>query len=380
MSDDYRVVLGSLPGIKGSLRRGITTGTCAQAAAVAATIALLSGEVPSRVRIRLPKSKKAWSGVDITIPVASVLLKDSIAHAVIIKDSGDDVDVTNGMPVEALVRIVETPGVHIIGGRGVGRVTRLGLPVAVGKAAINPVPFAMIRDSVMEVFTQYCENMSGPMQGIEVTIELPRGEELAVKTWNPRIGVEGGLSVIGTSGVIEPASSEAFRRSIWRSAKAFRARGLKEMYISLGYVGESYLKKLGVPDDEILVVGDHVGFSIDACAKLGFSRVHLVAHVGKLTKVAAGIFNTHARFGDARLETLAACAAAEGASAKLIQEILALELAEAAIALVNDAGLNATFTRIAERAAWRSHLRCKLPVSCVVLDLKGNALGHGESL
>lgn len=367
--EDYRKALGALKGKGGPKRRGLTTGSCAQAAALAAAIVLSTGRTPETVRIVLPASGKPWSGKGIRIPVASAAIEGDEAVATVIKDAGDDMDITNGMPVVARLRRTPLSGIAIRGGRGVGRVTRPGLPVPMGEAAINPVPQAAIRRTL--------EAFAGA-GGLEVLLELPRGEELAPRTWNPRIGIEGGLSILGTSGVVEPASSAAFRLSIWRSLKAYRARGLESVWLSPGYVGEAYLRGLGVPDEELLAVGDHFGFALDACARLGFRRVGIAAHVGKLTKLAAGLFNTHARHGDARLETLAAWAGASGASRSLVERLLDLKLAEEAVPLLLEEGMGGVFGRIARRASERAGGRAGIPVACVMLNIKGSPLGDWD--
>lgn len=368
MSRDYREVLGSLRGPTGPLRRGITTGTCAAAAAAAAARALVLGDRSDAVEITLPPGKRPWSGERISVPAVLTAVSGTEAAASVRKDAGDDADITNGAEIRATVRITDGPGIAIRGGRGVGTVTRPGLPVPVGEAAINPVPRAMIRAEL--------ERLAPAGRGFDVLIEIPEGEALAAKTWNPRIGVEGGLSIIGTSGVVEPASTAAFKRSVYRTAKAYAARGVRVPAVTSGYVGERYLKRRGVGEDRILTVGDHIGFALDAAARLKFESVELVVHVGKIVKVAAGIFNTHSKFGDARLETLAAHAGACGAPGPLVARLLGLKLAEEAVPLLRDAGFSEVFARIARRAAERSHERCGLPVSCVVLDLAGEELAR----
>jgi cobalt-precorrin-5B (C1)-methyltransferase len=383
MVEDYRVALSRFGGARAG-RKGLSTGSCACAAAVAATRAMLAaeegrGEVPgadASVVIKLPKSGKPWSELELAVPVASAGPapdKDPAKpayQAVVIKDSGDDTDITNGMPVVAIASRRRGSGVRVFGGRGVGRVTKPGLPVGVGQAAINPVPLRMIRESL----APYAIG-----RGIDLTIELPWGEELAVKTWNPRIGIVGGLSVIGTNGVVEPASSAAYRRSIYAALRSYRARGETEAWLGPGYVSERYFNGVGIAEDRRAIVGDHFGFALDAAARLGFERIHIAAHAGKLLKLAAGVFNTHARYGDARLETLAACAAAAGAPSELIRQLLDLPLAEEACAMLLRLGYTDAFDAAAARAAARCGARSGLPVDCVMVDLQGRALGRGGS-
>jgi cobalt-precorrin-5B (C1)-methyltransferase len=363
----YAEVLGSIKG----LRRGITTGTCAQAAARAAALALI-GQIPgAEVEIELPLSSKPYSQARILVPIAFVRPEGDGVRAGIRKDAGDDEDATDGLVIEAFVRLANRPGVEIEGGIGVGRVTRPGLPVKPGLAAINPTPRSMIGRDLAALAPEG--------RGFSVLIEIPGGEAVAERTWNPRIGVAGGLSVIGTSGVVEPKSSAAFKKTIVRAARSIAACGNQEPYLTPGYVGEAYLRAKGVRDEEALVVGDHVGLGLRALAHYGAKRIILVGHAGKLVKVSAGLFNTHSRFGDARLETLAALAAAEGADRELVSRILCLGTAEEASKLIIEAGLESAFAAASRRAALRSRILCGIPVEVVMLALDGTILGSGSS-
>jgi len=359
----YAEALGAIRG----LRRGITTGTCAQAAARAAALALASGASGNEVEVELPPSARPYSRARIIVPLAFARREGEGFRVGVKKDAGDDDDATDGLVVEALVKFADSPGVAIEGGEGIGRVTRPGLPVARGLAAINPTPRVMIRRDL--------EALAPAGGGFSVLIEIPGGEAVAARTWNPRIGVEGGLSVIGTSGVVEPKSTAAFRKTIVRAARAMAARGLSEPYLTPGYVGEAHLHSRGARDEDILVVGDHLGLGLRALAHYGASRILLVGHAGKLVKISAGIFNTHSRFGDARLETLAALAAAEGAGSGLVRRLLELGTVEEASSLVLEAGFGAVFTAAARRAADRSRILAGVPVEVIMLALDGRVLG-----
>jgi cobalt-precorrin-5B (C1)-methyltransferase len=326
----------------------------------------MSGTCPSKVTVQLPDGTKPYSGRRISVPVESLGIDGAYASAGVVKDAGDDDDVTDGLLVIARVRALTGAGVRILGGPGVGVVTRPGLPVPVGRPAINPVPRAMIRREL--------KVLASPVGGFEVVIEVPEGERVAAKTWNPRIGITGGISIIGTSGVVEPKSSSAFKKTIVRTIRAGVAGGVSRPVLALGYVGERFLRGIGVPDDHVFLVGDHVGLALRAGARAGAVGLVLVGHVGKLVKVAAGIFNTNSRYGDARLETLAAHAGALGAPAPLIERILSLSLAEEATAILVERGYAAVFQRIAQRAAERSSQVCGLPVACTVLSIEGEEL------
>jgi len=377
MIPDYRSVIGAVRG----KRRGLSSGTCATAAAKGAAIALLSGRAPERVTLRLPPGKRPYAGRLIGIPLSALEPGGEAARAVVVKDAGDDVDATDGLAIGATVTVtklsdVSAPPVIVRGGSGVGVVERPGLPVAVGQAAINPVPRAMLeRELGALVRKARAAGRLGPDEGLVATIDVPEGVAVAARTWNPRIGVSGGLSIIGTSGVVEPKSSAAFKKTIDRTLKAYRAAGVAAPVITPGYVGERFLREAGVPDGAVVSVADHIGFTLERAAKAGCTEAYLVGHVGKLVKVAAGLFNTHCRYGDARLETLAALAAAEGAERALVERILGLGLAEEAVPLILDAGLGAVFTRLARRASERSCLLSGLRVGCVVLGLDASVLG-----
>lgn len=362
---DYR---SQLPPVDG-LRRGITTGTCAQAAAKAAAMALVSNERVAIVEVELPRSNRPYSGHRIGVPVASVQVANGVGTAHVIKDAGDDADITNGTAIVATVRLREEPGVVIRGGPGVGKVTLPGLPVPVGEAAINPVPARMIRREL--------EAIAPAGGGFDVEISVPAGEELARTTWNPRLGIEGGISIIGTSGVVEPKSSDAFVRSFGAHILAARKRGYRRIVVTPGYVGEKYLfETVGVPERLVVTVGDHIGEALDRCVSAEFEEVMLVGHIGKLAKVGAGMYNTHSMYGDARLETIAAAAAACGASRETVRTLLSTKMAEAAIGVIQEAEVEETFGFLAERIVERCRTRVKEGVSlgCVLLALDATPL------
>ncbi|MBR0507036.1 MAG: cobalamin biosynthesis protein CbiD [Clostridia bacterium] len=285
------------------LRFGYTTGTCAAAAAKAATALLLSGAAPETVPIRTPK------GIDLTLPVLEPSLADGVAICAIRKDSGDDPDVTNGVLVYAAVSFSPVPGVAIDGGTGVGRVTKPGLKQAIGEAAINPVPREMIKNAVEEAAAEY--DGEG---GFSVVISIPEGVALAEKTFNPRLGIEGGISILGTSGVVEPMSEDALVDSIRLEIKQRRALGDPFLVLTPGNYGADFLNaRYGLADERVVKCSNYVGDALDAAAGAGFSRVLLAGHIGKLVKLSGGFFNTHSRLGDHRAELTAAAAAEAGA-------------------------------------------------------------------
>ncbi len=363
MSLSYREVLGKVEG----LQRGFTSGTCAQAVSRGAAEMLLSGEVCPVITVTLK------GGLELTLPLVHQDIRENSAFCGIIKDSGDDTDITNGKEFCAEVSWSDCPGVEILGGKGVGRVTREGLPVPVGEAAINPNPRKMIRNALEPLL----EDPAAGGRGFRVVLSIPEGEELARETWNPRIGIEGGISIIGTSGIVEPKSSKAFKASIVLLLKMAARKDPSRVYITLGYVGEAYLTgHRGVQKEDMIEVGDHVGFALESAASKGFGEIVFAGHIGKMAKVASGLFNTHCKYGDARLETVAACAAAAGASREDVEALLDMKMAEAAVSYLQERHLEETFHIMNRRLVERCLLLIKkeIPFTSVILDLKGNPL------
>lgn len=276
------------------LKTGYTTGTCAAAAAKAAVMALLNDDIAITVGVTLP------SGGSVSIDIADTKKEHDTAECVVKKYSGDDPDVTDGIAICASVRQIEG-GIRIDGGEGVGRVTKNGLDQPVGNAAINSVPRQMIRNAVSEV----CGDYSG---GIEVVISVPRGAEIAKKTFNPRLGIEGGISILGTSGIVEPMSEKALLDTIFLEMKTRREEGNNTVVLVPGnYGGEFAVNEFGISDT--VRCSNYIGHAIDYASDLGFSAVLLIAHIGKLVKLGSGIMNTHSKYADGRMETLALCAA-----------------------------------------------------------------------
>ncbi len=293
------------------LRYGFTTGTCAAAAAKAAAILLLSGTAPETVAIRTPK------GIDLKLPVLEPVRTDGFASCAIRKDSGDDPDVTDGVLVYAKTTFSREPGVSIDGGVGVGRVTKPGLKQAVGEAAINPVPREMIRLAVGEIAEEF-----GCAGGISVVISIPEGVALAEKTFNPRLGIVGGISILGTSGIVEPMSEDALVDSIALEIRQRKALGDTRLVLTPGNYGADFLKAAyGVADERIVKCSNYIGDALGHAVRTGFSEVLLVGHIGKFVKLSGGIFNTHSKYGDHRAELMAAAARAAGADEETAQSM-----------------------------------------------------------
>ena len=312
------------------LRCGYTTGTCAAAAAAGAAALLLRGEVLPAVELQTPAC----------IPVHPELLSHTAgpgwASCAVEKDGGDDPDVTHGALVLVRVERLAVPGrIEIDGGEGVGRVTRPGLDQPVGAAAINRVPRRMIGEQVRAV----CGRL-GYDGGMEITISIPGGEVRAAKTFNPELGVEGGLSILGTSGIVEPMSEQAIVDTIALQTRQ-AAVNAKDLILTPGNYGEDFLKSTGLDGLGVPVVkySNFLGEALDIAAAEGFERVLLVGHLGKLVKAAGGIMNTHSRYADCRTELFCAHAAVCGAGAELCRALMDAAATDACIELLDGAGL-----------------------------------------
>ncbi|MBR3375827.1 MAG: cobalamin biosynthesis protein CbiD, partial [Firmicutes bacterium] len=294
------------------LRLGYTTGSCAAAASKAAAIMLLTGKEVSQIRLLTPK------GLELELEVEDITIEKDAVSCAIRKDSGDDPDVTHGALVYSRVSFADDSGVHIDGGIGVGRVTKPGLDQPVGNAAINSTPRRMIRENLEEVM-----EMTSYDGGLDVVISIPKGEELARKTFNPRLGIEGGISVIGTTGIVEPMSEKALTDTIMVELRQKRELGYEYALLTPGNYGSDFIRDgLGLDPEWAVQTSNYIGDSIDMCVKLGFKGALLIGHIGKLVKIAGNMMNTHSKYGDCRMEIMAANAGAAGLDKEHISEIL----------------------------------------------------------
>lgn len=309
------------------LRSGFTTGSCAAAAAKAAAYMLLTGNDKTEISMITPK------GAAFDAKILDIHKTEESVKCAVRKDGGDDPDVTTGALIYAEVSLSETEGVKVDGGEGVGRVTRPGLDQPVGKAAINSVPRAMIKKEVFEI-AEVC----GYTGGLDVIISVPGGEEIAAHTFNPRLGIEGGISIIGTSGVVEPMSEQAILGTIKVELRQQKAEGCSIAFISPGNYGLDFMKETyGTDLDRSVKCSNFIGCTVDMIKELGFEGMLLTGHAGKLVKIAGGIMNTHSREADCRMEITAAAAAKEGAGQDLILDILGCLTTEEAFSKLREA-------------------------------------------
>ena len=279
------------------LRRGYTTGTCAAAAAKSAAVMLLAGRRLERVHLITP------FGIELELPLQDIDINERNVSCGVIKDSGDDPDVTDGITVYARVEKTDLPyTIEIDGGEGIGRVTKPGLDQKVGNAAINSVPRRMITEELQQV----CEDNSYT-GGLKVIISAPAGTEIAKRTFNPKLGVTGGISILGTTGIVEPMSEEALVDSIALEIRQRKALGDERLILTPGNFGADFLRsKYALADEQIVKCSNYVGKALEAAIDAGFSEVLMAGHIGKFVKLSGGVMNTHSKEGDHRAELMGA--------------------------------------------------------------------------
>lgn len=310
------------------LRCGYTTGTCAAAAARASAQALLTGSFPADLTLQTP------AGIAVTVTPENCRLERDFAECAVRKDGGDDCDVTNGALIVAAVRKI-AQGIEIDGGEGVGRVTRPGLDQPVGAAAINRGPRQMIEAQLRQALAE-----SGQSCGLHAEISVPEGRVLAEKTFNPRLGVEGGISILGSTGIVRPMSRQALVDTIRAELRMNRAEGVTDVLMTPGNYGADFAEhKLGLDMRRAVQCSNYIGDALDIAVTLGFSSVLLVGHVGKLCKLAANVMDTHSRTADARREVFVTHAALLGADRSLLRALYDAATTDASLALLNEAGL-----------------------------------------
>ena len=351
----------------GALKRGWTTGACATAATKAALTALLTGQFPDPVSIRLPK------GEEPAFPLALESRTRTSAKAGIVKDAGDDPDVTHGLTIVAEVRLGQPgSGIRFAAGEGVGTVTRPGLPLPVWEPAINPVPRSLMTAVVDDLCTAH-----GVSPDVEITISIPGGEAVALKTWNPRLGIIGGLSILGTTGIVHPFSCAAWIHSIHRGIDVARAAGLTRIAGSTGSTSEDAVRKLhSLPDIALIDMGDFAG------GMLKYLRAHPIEHVtisggfAKLTKLAQGAMDLHSSRSQIDLNFLADVAISSGLNQNLKDRILSANTAQEVLELTQGLGLDlaAPVARLAQSQALEILRGAPVSVEILITDRKGEII------
>ena len=357
------------------MRNGFTTGSCAAAAAKAATFMLLGGNKKQKIEIDTP------AGIRYTPDIEEITMGENYVSCAVRKDSGDDPDVTNGILVYANVNVTAPDSLQlshsdvvIDGGEGVGRVTRPGLDQPVGNAAINSVPREMIEKEVREVMDLFDFHGS-----LNVIISVPGGVELAAKTFNPRLGIEGGISIIGTTGIVEPMSMKALIDTIRVELRQVKEMGASIAVVSPGNYGLDFMKeKYNYDLDKAVKCSNFIGDTIDIAAELGFKKLLLCGHIGKLIKVSGGIMNTHSKEGDCRMELMAAAAIKCGATPETLKGILDSLSTEEAYEFYLKEGIEKNcMISIMERIDYNLEKRAagRLETACMVYSNRFGLLG-----
>ncbi len=343
------------------MRYGFTTGSCAAAASKAAAYMLLTGKIKNEITIETPK------GISYTAQLVDIWRKETCVSCAVEKDGGDDPDITTGAYIYAKVSLGESKEqrIEIDGGVGVGRVTKPGLDQPVGNAAINHVPRQMIEKEVMQI----CQ-LVDYKGSLKIEIFVPDGEKLAEHTFNPRLGIVGGISILGTSGIVEPMSNQAIRDTIRVELNQRRAQGFDYVVVSPGNYGLDFMKKTyGYDLDKSVKCSNFIGDTIDMAVELGFQKLLLTGHIGKLIKVAGGIMNTHSKEADCRMELLAAFSVKEQVETEEICRILDCVTTEEAIHILKNSGkMQRIMETIVERICIYLEKRAKgkLQIDCIL--------------
>lgn len=360
MMDEYAYVNGK------KLRKGFTTGTCATAATVAALSMILNQEREEKVTVHTA------SGVEVTMDVHNPSFGPEEATAAIEKDGGDDADATHGLLIYSTVTLLpDQKEIEIDGGQGVGRVTEKGLACDVGMAAINPTPRRMIEQHVREII--------GPNCGARVIISVPGGEETAKLTYNSRLGIVGGISILGTTGIVNPMSEESWKASITIELTMLYNQGHRSVVLVPGNYGEDFATNtVGIPAGRIVNMSNFVGHVLKEVQRIGFTKVLMIGHMGKFVKVAAGIFSTHSKDSDARMETLVANLALMGAPMELLEKVDNCLTTEAAGTAIKEFSYEGVYQVLADKIKARSErlLRYRKPEVSIEVVVFGTEEGY----
>ena len=349
------------------LRSGLTTGSCATATSLAAARLLLAGETNDAIEIILPKGKQVTMRLEFCRPMGSG------AEAGTIKDAGDDPDVTHGALLYSQVRLISEPGVRFVAGPGVGTVTRPGLVLGVGEPAINPVPRRMMTEHLTALAAE-----RGYGGGFEVTVCVDNGGELALKTMNPRLGILGGLSILGTSGIVRPFSCAAYIASIHQGIDVANTNGYQHIAACTGNASEDTMRRVyQFPDIALIEMGDFVGAVLKHLRKVPVDKLSLCGGFGKISKLAAGHMDLHSRHSSIDLEQLAQWAADVGADAELQQNIREANTSQQALAMASKAGV-ALGDAVCQHALdfARSVVPAQVQVEVFAIDRQGGIVGH----
>ncbi|AEF95702.1 cobalt-precorrin-5B (C(1))-methyltransferase CbiD [Methanotorris igneus] len=347
---------------KGKL--GYTTGSCAAAGAYAGLYFLKNNVRLNYVKIENP------NGDILIIPIEKIeRIRKNTAKTTVVKYAGEDIDITNGIEIIVEVELIKRREIKIIGGEGIGIVTKDGLQIKKGDYAINPKPREMIKNNLLKLLDED--------EGVIVKISAPKGKELAEKTLNPKLGIVGGISILGTTGIVRPMSNEAYRESLVPQIDVALANGYETLIFTPGNIGTKFAKKLlNAEDDQIVEVSNFWGYMLDKAEEKGVKSILVFGHAGKIIKLAAGIFDTHSKVADARNEILTAYASLFIDDKNTLKKILYANTTEEIMEILKEKNvLHGVFNVITKRVVDRLSNRWKINFSCIIIDMKGNILG-----
>nr|WP_312214859.1 cobalt-precorrin-5B (C(1))-methyltransferase CbiD [Clostridioides sp.] len=333
-------------------RRGYTTGSTAAGASKAATYMLLTKSKINSIKIDTPK------GIELDLAVENANIEDNFAECSIKKDGGDDIDATHTMDIfsksEVVDRLSEDEPIIICGGKGIGVVTKKGLSVSVGKPAINPIPLKMILSEVGKVISEFEEGTLSKSKAIKLTISAPQGEEIAKKTFNPRLGIIGGISILGTTGIVEPMSDEGWKKSLSIELQMKKEQGMDKVIFVPGNHGEQFISEYHkLSSNYVIRTSNFIGYMLKEAQRMGFKKILMAGHIGKFIKLSAGIFNTHSKIADARNEILISNLALMGAPYSLLKQIDNCVTSEEAIDIISEENFSEVFNIICNKCKSR---------------------------
>ena len=343
---------------------GYTTGSCAAGAAKGAAYGLIQGSIPESVDLMTP------ANVVLQLSLFHRKVGKDFAECAVRKHSGDDPDITNGCEVFVRVERSEENGIRFMGGDGVGLVTKPGLQIARGEPAINPVPRSMIRDSLKEVF--------GKLSGFDVTVTVPEGKKLARKTFNGRLGIVDGISIIGTTGIVRPMSLDSFKVSLLCGLDVAKAAGHEAIVLVPGSIGETgFLRHFNISKYQVIQMSNFVGFMLDEALKRGFRNIIIGGHPGKLAKLIRGDFDTHSSRSKPANDMLISIFKRENMSPALINELNDSSTVEGMVEIINKHNIMQVFDRIADdvQSSADRYISSKAKIGIILFDMKKNIIG-----
>ena len=351
------------------LRTGYTTGSCATASSKAGILSIINQKKIEKIDILLPK------GSDLEIKINSCEFTKDSAKCSVIKDGGDDPDVTHGAEIFVDVQLTNNIGeIDIDGGEGVGRVTKPGLGLEIGSAAINPTPKKMIVENVREVGKELLEK-----NGVSIKVSVPKGKELGPKTDNPRIGIMNGISILGTSGIVIPYSTASFAAAIRQQISVVNTMNDDNVVLTTGGRSEDYAREIiDLPDHSFIQMGDFSGYTIKQCAKQGLKKAYVAGFIGKLAKMAAGVKQTHVKGGKVDMKFLSELAKRCDANSDTIAKILGANTARNVQEIIMEDKVEGFFDEVTKETynQMRQHSEEKIPVEVILFDFDGEVLSR----